>query len=337
MAACQRVTTALQHILHTMGIRVWPYLDDIVGIADNLQQATEHFNKIRTIMTQLGLQEATHKAFKPTQKLVWIGIQFDIISRTMTMPQHKIQDAIQSTRKCLNSTSVTLQEFQQLTGRLAHTVKCCPIGRLFMGRLYDAIAHNRQETRVHITTDIALDLIWFNTLLPFFCGVRLIRSLHTNITVMADSCLTGGGALTAYSFYTLQYPHHIIDKKLPINLLEMYNILVAVRLWHKSWANKNVMIFSDNAATVATLQAGRAHNHFLRAAAREIWCLAAISDTHLSIRHRPGASTDMAQADALSRSHLSTHFQQTVTRLTDKGIQQQTIPTLLTADPSPYL
>ena len=336
-AACQRVTTALRDILADMGIQVWPYLDDIVGIADTEQLAHEHFHHIRTVMEDLGLQEAKHKAFLPTQKLVWIGIQFDIRGRTMTMPQHKIMDAVQSTHNCLHSRSVTFTQFQQLTGRLAHIVKCCPIGRLFMGRLYDAIANNRHIKSVTITTDVALDLLWFNTMLPLFCGVRLIRPLHTHVTVMADSCLTGGGALTHQAFYTLQYSQHILQRNMAINLLEMYNILIAVRMWHTSWRNRNVMIFSDNAATVATLQAGRAHHPYLRAAAREIWCLAAASDTHLTIRHRPGASTDMTQADALSRAHLSTHFRQTVQDLTDKGIPQVTVPELLTADPSPFL
>ena len=75
---------------------------------------------------------------------------------------------------------------------------------------------------------------------------------------------------------------------------------MAFRLWAKSWASTNVVIFSDNAAAVATLQAAEAHNPFLRATVREIWLLTAKFDIHLMVRRRPGASTAMRQADALS-------------------------------------
>ena len=38
-AACQRVTQALRHIQANLGAAIWPYLDDIAGLADDYQQA----------------------------------------------------------------------------------------------------------------------------------------------------------------------------------------------------------------------------------------------------------------------------------------------------------
>ena len=113
----------------------------------------------------------------------------------------------------------------------------------------------------------------------------------------------------------------------------MLNLLIATRLWIKQWQSKNILLFSDNAAVVATLQAGKAHEPFLRAAAREIWLLTARHDVGLTVRHRPGASAIMHTADALSRAHLAPHFLQITQTLTKKGSQQITVPSCLIADP----
>ena len=77
--------------IERVGIRVWPYLDDIVGLADDYQTALRHFKRVRVIMHALGLQEATHKAIEPTQALIWIGIHFDIVKMTKTIPLTKLQ------------------------------------------------------------------------------------------------------------------------------------------------------------------------------------------------------------------------------------------------------
>ena len=139
-AACQRVTEALQFILANLGIRVWPYLDDIVGLADDQTTAISHFKQVRAVMFSLGLQEATHKAIEPTQAIIWIGIHFDITTMTMTIPRAKLQEALQAVQHWLTQTVIPFKTLQQLTGRLAHITKCCPAGRIFMSRLFDSLS-----------------------------------------------------------------------------------------------------------------------------------------------------------------------------------------------------
>ena len=106
-----------------------------------------------------------------------------------------------------------------------------------------------------------------------------------------------------------------------------------MRPWAPSWTKRNVLLFSDNAAVVATLQSGRAHEPFLRAAARETWLWAALYDIHLVVRHRPGASTVMRAADALSRAHLNTHFMSVVNELEATGSKRVAVPLPLLAEP----
>ena len=325
-AACQRVTEALRFILAKEGITVWPYLDDIVGLAPDKTTSIKHFSGIREIMQSLGLQEAIHKAVPPTQMLTWIGIHFDVVSMTMTIPHSKLSQAKEMVTHWLAQSQIPHRHLQQLTGKLAHIVKCCPTSCLFMSRLYDSLATQDAHHNVLITTDLQLDLQRFARLLNHFRGIHLIRQLTTDVTLTVDSCLTGAGTVTNTHFYMLVYPPDILRRHLSITLLEMFNVLIAVRLWGHMWRRQNVLIFSDNAATVATLQSGRAQQPFLRAAAREIWLIAALYDVHISVRHRPGASTYMRMADALFRIHLQPHLLQTIRTLESAGAKRVIVP-----------
>ena len=249
-AACQRVTTALQHIVARQGLQVWPYLDDIVGLSPDLPTATKHFNLLRERIQELGLEEAKSKATAPTQTLTWIGIQFDMKQMTMTLPQHKIANTLSTVLFWLAQPTIDHKQLQKLTGQLAHVCKCCPTGRLFMSRLYDALAKGPVPDPLPLTTAMHKDLIWFAHLLPHFKGIRLIRSqtVHTVLTV--DSCLTGAGAATQDMFYTLRYPRHLIQLQLHITTLEMINTLIAIRLWAPTWQHKNVLVFSGRLTSV---------------------------------------------------------------------------------------
>ena len=288
-------------------------------------------------MSKLGLQEATHKAIPPTRTMTWVGIQFCLDTMTMTIPPSKIADTLQLVHHWLTQRSITRRQLQSLTGSLAHVSRCCPAGRLFTGRLYDMLANSPSNCDIQFTDGAKRDLTWFASLLSHFKGIRLMRQYTVDITVTADSCLTGAGAATDEHFYSVKYPQTIVARTLPITQLEMLNLLVLMRLWGPQWKTLNVLLYSDNAAAVATLQSARAHNNFLRAAAREIWLIAATHDISLTVRHRPGASLTMQTADALSRAHLTSHFNAMITNLQRKGVKRTHVPSRVLADPLAHL
>ena len=235
-AACQRVTEALRFHMAKLAAPIWPYLDDIVGLSPTPQLAHKHFGQLRDVMAKLGLAEAHHKAIPPTRQLTWIGILFDLDQMTMTIPPDKLASARASVQFWLTQSTITVKQLQQLTGTLAHISKCCPAGRLFTSRLYNMLSTPQQTNAVWFTNGAKLELAWFALLLTDYRGIRLIRQ-PTHSVVTADSCLTDS------QFYTLEYPPHITDRALPINQLEMLNLLIATRLWIKQWHSKNILLF----------------------------------------------------------------------------------------------
>ena len=67
--------------------------------------------------------------------------------------------------------------------------------------------------------------------------------------------------------------------------LEILNIVVALKVWGQSWANKRIQIFCDNRAVVATLNSCRARDETLATCARNIWLLAAMFNITLITSH----------------------------------------------------
>ena len=206
-----------------------------------------------------------------------------------------------------------------------------------MSRLFDSLSCKLYQSSVVINPEMRLDLNWFRHLLLDFQGVHLMRQQTTQITLTVDSCLTGAGAVTNSHFYTLTYPpanpreghaHNTVgDAKRPNSPTTMGP--------HVDTQKRPHLLRQRGCSP--TLQSGRAKHHFLRAAARETWLLAALADIHLTVRHRPGASSSMRATDALSRAHLNQHFLNVVTELEAAGSKRVSVPLHLLADPSTEL
>ena len=62
------------------------------------------------------------------------------------------------------------------------------------------------------------------------------HTLHWNepdILISVDSSLAGWGGICGRDYFHKKYPHHILEKSLPIHALEMLAVVVGVRFWAK--------------------------------------------------------------------------------------------------------
>ena len=95
VACCQDVTTFITRALKEKGIEVLAYINDFRGVAQGKNLACKHFKQLQTKLQQLGLQEALHKAAYPATNMVWLGLEFDSCSMTVSIPQEKLQESLQ--------------------------------------------------------------------------------------------------------------------------------------------------------------------------------------------------------------------------------------------------
>ncbi len=80
-------------ILNSEGITCMAYIDDIVRVADTLEQANKDFERAISLMSKLGLEEATDNRNAPSTVITWLGISFDSVNRVMQVPPQKLKTA----------------------------------------------------------------------------------------------------------------------------------------------------------------------------------------------------------------------------------------------------
>ena len=89
--------------------------------------------------------------------------------------------------------------------------------------------------------------------------------------------------------------------------LEILNILVALRVWHQSWANSKIAIDCDNEALVYVVNTGRTSDLTLAAIARNIQSEASRRNIKLQVKHIAGKANVIA--DLFSRWTITAHPQ----------------------------
>ena len=306
---CQRVTDAIRYILHQDNIMVVNYIDDFAGIATP-SQAHTHFNSLRSLLQELGVQESEPKATEPSSVMTWIGIEFNTLDMTLKMPQDKISETLKLVREWGNKTTATRHQLQHLLGKLHHISKCVKPGRLFVSRLLHTLQQSYHSSPVTLDANFHKDLNWFENFLPSYNGIQMMcHPPHTNAghTLTLDACLTGCGAIYGYEYYSTVFPDFVLANNHHIAHLELLNIVVAAKIWGCQWRNTTITVYCDNTAAVSVLTTGRGRDPYLLSCAREIFYLSVVHQFTLHPQHMPGR--DMMLADSLSRAHMSPSFQ----------------------------
>ena len=157
--------------------------------------------------------------------------------------------------------------------------------------------------------------------MPNYNAVSLLHHppLQPAHQVDLDACLSGLGARSGEVFYTEEFPEFLQRLHLSITHLEMFNVLVATRMFASQWASHTVNLGCDNKSTVAVLQSAKAKDRLLAACAKQIWLFSTVYDFTLVPFHRPGSEMERLGVDALSRRHLSQKFRDIVNNLELSG------------------
>ena len=120
------------------------------------------------------------------------------------------------------------------------------------------------------------------------------------VPLCLDASLTGIGAIWDNRVYAAPVPS-IPGFALEIVHLEMWNIVIALRLWGNLWKHGSVVVHCDNEACVYVIATSRTKDPFLALCIRNLWLITAFYDISLQVQHIRGKNN--AQADTLSRLH----------------------------------
>ena len=321
-----RTTTAIVHIHASQGHTSFAYIDDFGGAERDFDTAEGALGSLQKIFGDLGIEEAAHKVCPPGQVMTWLGIEFNTLLMTMSLPPGKIKDIRDTLDDWDSRQRASRREIQSLFGLLQFITAVAPPARLFTNRILEAIRETEHGRTTTLSWGFRRDVQFFRDLMPGFKGVKIMDKvdLPAQATLELDACLSGCGAIAGNQFYGREFPGEVRRLDHPIAHLEMLNIVVAIKLWCEQWSGYRVRIHCDNLNAVLVLQTGRSRDSFMQACAREIHLHTARRDISLLPVHCPGVT--MTRADALSREHLGRPYSTRVAQDPELRDAQRLVP-----------
>lgn len=297
----QLIAQFIVRCLQACGINCQMYLDDMVVQLSPFEDYHARFSEIMALYRALGLPISYSKLQLPSEVIVYLGINIDLRSRTLSIPSKKIRELESLIDWALGRDAIRKKTTQRIVGKINHISKCVHAARLFMARVLAALRQAHLSDHVSVPA-MRPDLHWFAAFLRKYNGRSMIKSSIPSKVIAADSCLTGGGGTDGARAYELVYSKSFAEAH-HISTLEAINCLVALRtLLNSGDRDKTVEVQCDPESAIAAFAFGRARDPVLLAVCRAAWYLAACMGINLVYTHIPGV--DMEIPDALSSAHL---------------------------------
>jgi hypothetical protein len=276
------VSNAVSDILLRENHANIPYIDDFVGIAPDLPQATVAFDRSSHLFRELGLQESTEKSVPPTTQLTWIGVDFDTKAMTMQIPPAVIQETSQLVHAWLKKHSATRHELQTVMGKLFHSAKCAPPARLFVGRMLATLRAAPTTGTILLSTEFKKDISWFSKFLPTYNGKALIHTERPSTDVHIHSSITHGSVQWEDNITQTPVPAALANNPRLSHHHDLFTLLVGLTLWGASWAGMQVILHTAKADKLDVLLHGKTRDLGLLDLARLVWLTTAKFDILLS-------------------------------------------------------
>ena len=299
----QRTAEAISWIHGNRGFVSRPYLDDFGGAEGTRERAMAALEELQHIMLQLGVVEAKHKVCQPARRMIWLGLWYDSVAMTVSIPQVKLREIMDILEEWKGKTRASQREMQQLIGLLQFVASVSPPARVFTNRMLTNMREMPKKGTESLSLGFKSDLAFFLDLWPVYNGIRIIDKADVPCQELLelDACLTGCGAYTGEEYYAERFPHGVMQQEHMIARLELLNVVVALKVWGECWRGHRVQVKCDNQNACLAVRTGRSRDPFLQHCMRELFVVGVSFDVELRLVHWPGK--EMTRADALSRMH----------------------------------
>ena len=305
---CQMVTTAVVFVHTQHGYFAINYLDDLGG-AEHADTAEAAFQNLRNILQQMGLQEAAHKTVAPCTLMVFLGIEVNTVTLTITIPPEKWSEIQELLRKWVSLSVVSKKQVQKLAGSLNFACRCVRSGRVYLSRILNFLRSFKKQDKLPITKEVRKDIDWWIEFAPLYNGVSLMMEREwsrPDAVFSSDSCLKGGGALTNSHFVQWDYPEKLQNMNCNINQLECLMVVLALKLMGMNLRRKKLQFNCDNQVSVFAINSGTSRDVRIQSCLRELHKQLALNNCEVKANFIRGETN--RESDALSRWGLDDSF-----------------------------
>lgn len=307
-AIFEKFSTAIEWIaVHKLGIRNMVHvIDDFLIIAESEASCAEYLRRFQKFCGKVGIPLSPEKTFGPATMLPFLGITLDTVALEARLPEDKIEKCRGMIDTMLAKPKVILRELQSLIGLLNFACSIIIAGRAFLRRLIDlTIGHTKPHYHIRITNEVREDLAVWKTFFDgyncrsFFHDEQWLSSDHIRLFTDASGGL-GYGAICGTHWFSGRWPDEW--KSLPIATLELFPIMISLRIWAHRWENKKILFMSDNMAVVAIINKQTSKDKNIMSMVRVMVSICLKHNIMFASQHVPGKLNVLA--DRLSRLQL---------------------------------
>ena len=318
---CQRVTNAISFIMFKIGICVLNYLDDLAS-AETVDNASFAFSTLGSILERCGIEEAKNKFCPPNTIMTFIGVLFNTEKMTIEITHERLIEIQILLRNWLGRETASLKELQLVLGKLNFIAACVRPGRIFISRLLQwlKILNKNQSSReqIQIPEYVKMDILWWHKFLPHYNGVSLMlyeEWSYPHEICSSDSCLKGCGGFWSGNYFHAFFPDQFYERKYSITILEMFAVIVCLKLWGSNFKGKRIQMFCDNLSVCHCINTGKAKHLLLQQCLREVCFIATVNEFQVRMVHLE--SKENRISDLPSRWNLDVSYQNQFFELTN--------------------
>ena len=304
-----RLTQCVKRLLEKRGFTAVVYLDDFFLCAPTLDECALAMSTLIELLRSLGFRINWKKVVDPTQQLVFLGIEINSVTMSKRLPDDKLAALKNTICDFSKKKRASKKQLQSLAGKLNWAAGVVYGGRVFIRRIIDAICKLAAANhKCILSREVRADIEWWETFMSSFNGTALILDDMPITSVCTDACniaaggYYGGGETSLPDWFHCNWACDWPElQEAHINVKELASVVLAAHRWAAAWANKRVIIWSDNSTTVSCINRGSSRNCYLMRYLRYMFWLSATYNFRISARHVPGI--DNVIADRISRLH----------------------------------
>lgn len=151
------------------------YLDDFLVTGKTLEECAQAQCTLISILRSLGLYVAWQKCASPSQHITYLGVRFDTISMTITLPIEKLDKLHNELEFFSNKLRATKIQLQRLCGIVTHCSKVIRGGHTFSRCMMDMLKNLPEgNKRVRLNQDFRHDLTWWQQCASIFNGTTIM-------------------------------------------------------------------------------------------------------------------------------------------------------------------
>ena len=280
------------------------YLDDYFLANFTRDLCHRDMQEFLRICSELGVPIADDKLIGPTTALTYLGIEIDSVAMTIRLPPEKLEQIKAIIRQWVRRVKCTKRELLSLIGLLAFASKVVKPGRMFLRRLIDlSTTVDSLNHFIYLNLEARGDINWWQQFLPEWNGLAIIHptpitaidlKLFTDASDIGFGCVYGNH--WAYGSWGWEWQP---TEECNVNVRELFAVWAAIFTWGYQWANKEVVVFTDNQSIIDIWKTGTCTNKRMMRLVRALFFHAANLNLNVVMSHIPGKLN--TNADLLSR------------------------------------